>query len=179
MDDASSLPQMKKKKPEVACRKTWPELNGFLALFAAKATQDSSVLPRLCSTDLKKWSHGICAMAKRNDKRFFIDLGKCLSGDLKPFHIDKLDCDIFGLLYRNPSISNKEAVRELVNRSHPCLTNENFRMRKKRLLDALPEFQSLLGDKRKRTCGSPASTLTCIEITVPVKQEALVDAREA
>src|SRR5262249_3036363 len=59
-------------------------------------------------------------------------LGKCLSRDMKSGY-DKLDADIAAILSHNPSIKAKDAVRELARLNHPHISEENFRMRKKRL----------------------------------------------
>jgi hypothetical protein len=80
-----------------------------------------------------------------NDKRFFIDFGKCLSGEIKdPTLFDKRDRDIAEIVACNPEMSAKEAVRELEKRGHRGITEDNFRMWKMRLLKAKPFFDELI-----------------------------------
>jgi hypothetical protein len=74
---------------------------------------------------------------KRNDKRFFIDFGKCLSGEIKDSTLfDKRDRDIAEIVLFEPEMSAKDAVRELERRGHRGITEDNFRMWKMRLLKA-------------------------------------------
>src|SRR5262249_22648100 len=64
-----------------------------------------------------------------NDKRFFIDFGKCLSGEIKdPTLFDKRDRDIAEIVLFEPEMSANDAVRELEKRGHRGITEENFRM---------------------------------------------------
>ena len=80
-----------------------------------------------------------------NDKRFFIDFGKCLSSEIKdPTLFDKRDRDIAEIVACNPEMSAKEAVRELEKRGHRGITEDNFRMWKMRLLKAKPFFDELI-----------------------------------
>ena len=80
-----------------------------------------------------------------NDKRFFIDFGKCLSGEIKdPTLFDKRDRDIAEIVACNPEMSAKEAVRELEKRGHRGITEDNFRRGKMRLLKAKPFFDELI-----------------------------------
>jgi hypothetical protein len=69
----------------------------------------------------------------KGDRQFFIDLGKCLSGEIKTEVYSKRDSDIAELIFSKPHLSAKEAVRELSKRDHR-ITEENFRVRKMRLL---------------------------------------------
>jgi hypothetical protein len=78
---------------------------------------------------------------KTNDKRFFIDFGKCLSGEIKdPTVFDKRDRDIAEIVVFHPQMSARDAVRELGKRGHRGITEDNFRMRKMRLLKAKAWF---------------------------------------
>ena len=80
-----------------------------------------------------------------NDKRFFIDFGKCLSSEIKdPTLFDKRDRDIAEIVACNPEMSAKQAVRELEKRGHRGITEDNFRMWKMRLLKAKPFFDELI-----------------------------------
>ncbi len=80
-----------------------------------------------------------------NDKRFFIDFGKCLSGEIKDTTLfDKRDCDLAEIVLFSPQMSAKDAVRELKRRGHRGITEENFRMWKMRLLKAKPKLDALM-----------------------------------
>jgi hypothetical protein len=89
-------------------------------------------IARLAAEDLKAYGEEIRLAAETDQRQFFIDLGKCLSRDMKSGY-DKLDADIAAILSDNPSIKAKDAIRELVRLNHPLISEENFRMRKKRL----------------------------------------------
>jgi hypothetical protein len=89
-------------------------------------------IARLAAHDLKAYEEEIRLAAATGQRQFFVDLGKCLSRDMKS-GFDKLDADIAAILSQNPSIKAKDAVRELARRNHPRISEENFRMRKKRL----------------------------------------------
>jgi len=91
-------------------------------------------LAKLAAHDLKAFTEEILLAAQTCQTRFFIDLGKCLSGQMKSGY-DKLDVDMALLLSRHPSIKVKYAVRELVRLNHPRINEENFRVRKQRLKD--------------------------------------------
>ena len=75
-------------------------------------------------------------------KQFFIDLGKCFSGDLDPQLWDKRDIDIAEIVLSNPQISAKDAVRELEKRNHHGITEENFRNWKSKLLKAKRKYDA-------------------------------------
>src|SRR5262249_33552711 len=90
---------------------------------------------KLAAQNLKASAELIHLAAQQDAKKFFIALGKCLSGEIKSTLHDKMDLDIAEILSENPSISGKEAVRELKKRGHSRdLSLENFRVRKQRLL---------------------------------------------
>jgi hypothetical protein len=80
-----------------------------------------------------------------NDKRFFVDFGKCLSGEIKdPTLFDNRDRDIAEIVLFNPRMSAKQAVLELEKRGHHGITEESFRMWKMRLLRAKPRFDAVM-----------------------------------
>jgi hypothetical protein len=89
-------------------------------------------IAKLAAHDLKAYEEEIRLAAATGRRQFFSDLGKCLSRDMKSGY-DKLDADIAAILSHNPSIKAKDAVRELVRLNHPHISEENFRMRKRRL----------------------------------------------
>jgi len=89
-------------------------------------------IAKLAAHELKAYEEEIRLAAATGQRQFFIDLAKCLSRDMKSGY-DKLDADIAAILSHKPSIKAKDAVRELVRLNHPRISEENFRMRKKRL----------------------------------------------
>jgi hypothetical protein len=92
----------------------------------------------------------ILRAAEANDKRFFIDLGKILSGDMKAALYDRTVVRVAMILTLNPSIKAKDAVQKLKNQG-TTMSQENFRMWKKRLKDlarkllANPDFCAMRG----------------------------------
>jgi hypothetical protein len=87
----------------------------------------------------------ILLAVETNDIRFFIDFGKCLSGDIKDATLfDKRDLDIAEIVLFNPEMSAREAVRELYRRGHHGITEDNFRMWKMRLLKAKPMVEKTI-----------------------------------
>jgi hypothetical protein len=89
-------------------------------------------IAKLAANDLKAYEEEIRLAAATGQRRFFIDLGKCLLRDMKSGY-DKLDADIAAILSHNPSITARDAIHELARLKHPRISEENFRMRKKRL----------------------------------------------
>ena len=87
----------------------------------------------------------------KNDKQFFIDLGKCLSGEIEDSRLygkfDKRDRDIAEIVLFEPEVSAADAVRELEKRGHGDITEDNFRMCKMRLLKAKPLFDAVMEGK--------------------------------
>jgi hypothetical protein len=74
---------------------------------------------------------GLCAL--EGDERFFIYLGRYLSGEMRSSTLpDKLDFCLWWILRRNPWIKSADAVREL-RKDGFTMTEEAFRMRKKRM----------------------------------------------
>jgi hypothetical protein len=71
--------------------------------------------------------------------RFFIDLGKCLSGEIKCELWDKMDVEVAEIVLCNPSISAKAGVPELKKWGDVTISEDNFRMRKMRLKRVMRE----------------------------------------
>jgi hypothetical protein len=97
----------------------------------------------LASQDLKGLSHIVALRAKIGDKKFFIALGKYLSGELKAGLWDRTDVAIVSIVLANPGITAKDALHELQKRGLTLSGKDKdiesaFRMRKKRL--GLAEF---------------------------------------
>jgi hypothetical protein len=83
-----------------------------------------------------------------NDKTFFIDFGKCLSGKIKDSTLfDRRERDIAEIVLFNPDISAKDAIRELQKRGHRGMTEDNFRMWKMRLHKAKSALDTALATR--------------------------------
>ena len=91
---------------------------------------------KLAAQNLKVGADPISMEAKRDNRRFFIELGKCLSGEIKPELFDDMDWDLVRILCINPSTTAKDAVRKLEKKGWH-ITEEAFRVRKQRLRRAI------------------------------------------
>jgi hypothetical protein len=106
-------------------------------------------LAKIVAHDLKANQEAIRRAADRNDEKFFILLGKCLSGEITPDLFDKTDHDIGEILTHDPATTAKEAVRELKRRGH-AINEEMFRMRKLRIIrNQSAALEALLATWRK------------------------------
>jgi hypothetical protein len=84
---------------------------------------------------------------QENDKQFFIDFGRCLSGETSAELFDKYNRDVAEIvlqLAENPGMPTSAGVRELHKRGHTGMTNDNLRNWKKKLLTAKPEFDETI-----------------------------------
>ncbi len=138
MNNFSRVPIQSMSDDERAAFKVLSEAleNIELLLFTCspKISQNLSLnLAKIAAHDLKGSKEAIGKAADREDKVFFILLGKCLSGEITPFLVDKIDGDIAEILTQSPAIRTKEAVRELKKRGH-AINEEMFRMRKHRMI---------------------------------------------
>ncbi len=97
---------------------------------------DSLPEAKLAAQNLKVGADPISMEAKRDNRRFFIELGKCLSGEIKPELFDDMDWDLVRILCINPSTTAKDAVRKLEKKGWH-ITEEAFRVRKQRLRRAI------------------------------------------
>jgi hypothetical protein len=111
----------------------------FWAKFAPEVERDSRIHAKWVAHDLKTYKHIILRAAERQDKRFFIDLGKFLSGNLDSTIYDKMDEYVAVIVAFNPSITAKGGVRVL-EALGLVITEDNFRERKYRLLRAAAKF---------------------------------------
>jgi hypothetical protein len=100
---------------------------------AANTRNRARLAARYAAQDLCGFSSIIARFAESGDRKFFIELGRCLSGEINAEYCDGIDIDIIQLVFANLRIKAKDAVRELHKLGHPCISEENFRMRKKRL----------------------------------------------
>ena len=116
----------------------------FWSKVAPQVEEDSPYLAKWASQDLKARKKTVLNAAERNDKRFFIDLGKCLSGEMDPGmypeRYDKMDECVALILALNPSIPARKGVSFLEQLGCPRITEDNFRMRKQRMKRALEEY---------------------------------------
>lgn len=106
----------------------------FWAKFYKQLQVDSRIVAKNCARNLKATWVGIAREAQKGNRQFFIDLGKCLSGEIDSTLYEKSDYDLADIVGRNPSISAREAVREMIKRGHREVTEDTFRMRKHRLM---------------------------------------------
>jgi hypothetical protein len=99
-----------------------------------KAQREEGIrfLAKCASRDLKGSRALVSEAAKKEDKLFFITLGKCLSGEIKE-DCDQLNFYVAWVICKNPSIAAKDAVCELKKHGGWTLTEDNFRVIKKRL----------------------------------------------
>jgi hypothetical protein len=107
----------------------------FWGKVSLQLQKDSLASAKLASQNLNAFKSRIRLMAEKGDKKFFIDLGKCLSGEIKCELWDRFDEDVTDVLCRYPKLSAKDAVLELKKRGW-TMTEEGFRMWKHRLLRA-------------------------------------------
>jgi len=122
--DQSGLPKPTKLKKSLVA------LDVFLNKKADR--MNWRTIAKLAALDLKSYRDDIHLAAATAQKQFFVDLGKCLSQEMKSGY-DKLDLDLARIFFHNPSIRSTQGMHELVMLGHPEITPENFRMRKKRL----------------------------------------------
>ncbi len=90
------------------------------------------VLAKFAANNLKFFHKRIHEAAKKNDKRFFIHLGRFLSGQNNAELFDPIDLAVTELVCSDPLIKAPEAVRKLEMRGWK-MTEEAFRMRKQRV----------------------------------------------
>jgi hypothetical protein len=81
------------------------------------------------------------------NKEFFLQLGKCLTGEIDPQLVDERDVDIAEIVLFYPQLSAANAVAELQRRGHSSITEENFRMWKMRLRKAKEEYDAFQADR--------------------------------
>jgi len=102
--------------------------------------RNSHFQAKVAAKNLKAAKQYIFEAVENSDKRFFIDLGKCLSGEIDDTLMDKRDYYIAGLLTRYPSITARNAVDQLRRVGFPHITEDNFRMLRKRLKSKVHTF---------------------------------------
>ena len=81
------------------------------------------------------------------NKEFFIQLGKCLTGEIDRQLVDRRQIDIAEIVLFHPELSARDAVRELVRRGHREITEQNFGMWKMRLLKAKKGYDAVQADE--------------------------------
>jgi hypothetical protein len=85
--------------------------------------------------------------ALRKNKEFFVQLGKCLTGEIDRQLVDERDIAIAEIVLFHPQLSAANAVAELQKRGHGTITEDNFRMWKMRLLKAKEEYDAVRADQ--------------------------------
>jgi hypothetical protein len=80
------------------------------------------------------------------NEEFFVQLGKCLTGEIDRQLVDERDIDIGEIVLFHPELSAGDAVSELQRRGHREMTEENFRMWKMRLRKAKEEYDAVQAD---------------------------------
>src|SRR5438874_17554 len=110
-----------------------PELEKDAETFRATGQRhrESRVVAKLAARDLKAYRWHIAQAAINNDKRFLIDLGKCLAKEIATDFHDRLDYDIAEIWCRDRTITAPAAIAQLKRRGHDSVNEEQFRMRKK------------------------------------------------
>lgn len=81
------------------------------------------------------------------NKEFFVQLGKCLTGETDHQLVDRRDIDIAEIVLFHPELSARSAVRELMRRGHRPITEQNFGMWKLRLLKAKESYDAFQADQ--------------------------------
>ena len=122
----------------------------FWSKFAPQV-EDPAFHAKWASHDLKASKRIILKAAETNDKRFFIALGKCLSGEMDPGMHDKMDECVALILACNPWIPARQGVRALEKLGCPRITEDNFRMRKQRLKCAVGNFGLYIPARKQRS----------------------------
>ena len=89
---------------------------------------------KLVSKNLKGGKQVLLQAADDNNSKFFIDLGKCLSGEIDCTPFVSMDLYLAGLLNRYPSITAKDVVDELER-------------------VGFPRIREMLGNKLEVPCG--------------------------
>ena len=105
-------------------------------LMRAKLGKGADPGAKLAAQNLKDYSWRAWLAAEGNDKKFFIELGKCLSdksGKSRSEWTSKMSRDVASIFVLNPNISDKDGVRELKDKFGWTMSEDNFRMWKMRL----------------------------------------------
>jgi hypothetical protein len=125
----------------------WWRKAGYTRLKPELTKAQSRQGAEIAAHDVKASASLISLSALEGDERFFIYLGKYLSGEMNSTFPDKLDFYVWHILRRNPSIKSPDAVRELKKHGF-TMTEEAFRMRKKRF--GFAKFKRFSRDSRLR-----------------------------
>jgi hypothetical protein len=125
----------------------WSRKAGYTRLKPELTKAQSRQGAEIAAHDVKASASLISLSALEGDERFFIYLGKYLSGEMNSTFPDKLDFYVCHILRRNPSIKSPDAVRELKKHGF-TMTEEAFRMRKKRF--GFAKFKRFSRDSRLR-----------------------------
>jgi len=110
--------------------KILPQLKKDAEVFKATGQHDreSRVVAKIAAQDLKGSRWEIVQAANNSDKHFFIDLGRCLSGEISTRFYTQLEHDVADICCANRSISARDALCELIKRGHNDVSEEHFRV---------------------------------------------------
>lgn len=133
------------------------KLEDLFALRAAynigKLKGDSRRLAQLAATNLEDGRWLILQRAEKGDVPFFVALGECLKGRIKPYKADPRDMAILELVWDNRSISDNELVYALKRRGFEITPGKRardmIRSRLLRIRGALPDEWKSKIPKRK------------------------------
>jgi hypothetical protein len=115
--------------------KVVPELTQDAEIFGStgQRERESKVIAKLAAQNLKAHRWDIAQAANNNDKGFFIDLGRILSGEISgEFNYDKIDYVIAEICTANPGISTGAVRMELKKRCY-SVKEQTIRTRKMRM----------------------------------------------
>ncbi len=108
------------------------EKDGEMFRNTSQRHRESKVVAKLVAKDLKAWRWEIVQAANNNDRHFFIDLGRVLSGEVSGDLCDKIDEALIELWAKHPELSAREISAELCARGIEADEN-TIRKRKSRL----------------------------------------------
>jgi hypothetical protein len=112
-----------------------PELekDGEIFRETGQRHRESKIIAKLAAKDLKAHRWDIVQAANNNDRGFFIDLGRILSGEIsRDFNYDKIDHCIAEICTASPGISTRSIQVELKKRGY-SVEEQTIRTRKMRL----------------------------------------------
>jgi hypothetical protein len=135
---SQSLPRSEYRK---LCDLLRPELNALVAGWKAVALARMSsllknpdrLMTKIVAHDLKRFSKIIGVAAEEGRKQFFIELGKVLSGKVKPEVWDRRDLTLAALDFANPSMTGNDLTHEMEKLGWRYTEETALRMQRHRL----------------------------------------------
>ena len=115
--------------------KVVPELEKDADCFrrAGQRQQESRVIAKMAAQDLKGWRWEIVQAANNNDRRFFIDLGRILSGELSGELYGKIDKALCELYVKHPEYGARRTQSALLEEYGLELDERSIKKRRSRL----------------------------------------------